>query len=145
MKNKLIFLFAGLLVLLNVGSFAYSMQSAKEVTRLNTVIASLPKDPIVYVGKDGHTPKLGIDYFLPKDGKDGVNSISFSNSVTETVVKELPLIGSPGLPGADGKDADQQQIRINPDNGNLETKMSSESFWGILVSCEELKVSCNAN
>ena len=133
------------LVLLNVGSFTYSMQSAKEFNRLNTAVLSLPTEPIVYVGQDGKSPKLGIDYFLPKNGKDGVNSISFSSTITETVIKEVPLVGAPGLSGTDGKDADQQQIRINPTSGDLETKLSSESFWGTLIPCEELKVTCDAN
>jgi len=124
------------------------MQSAKEVNRLNTVVASLPTEPVVYIGKDGYTPKLGIDYFIPKDGKDGVNSISFSNTTTETIVKDVPLVGVPGVDGTsgtNGQDGAEFMLRVNPDNGNIESKYSNEKFWQTMIPCEEIKVSCNAN
>ena len=137
-----------MLVLLNIGSFTYAMQSAKEVNRLNTVVSSLPTEPIVYVGKDGQTPKLGIDYFLPQNGKDGVNSISFSNTVKETVVKEVPIIGPAGQDGINGKDGvagAEFMMRVNDSTGDLEAKYSNEKYWQTMVPCNELKVSCHAN
>jgi len=131
-----------MLVLLNVGSFTYAMQSAKEVNRLNTVVSSLPTEPIVYVGKDGQTPKLGIDYFLPKNGKDGVNSISFSNTVTETLIKEIPIIGPAGENGVNGIDASELQLRVNEQTKDVEKKYSTDRYWEVLIPCVSLMKEC---
>lgn len=50
-------------------------------------------------GKNGTTPTKGIDYFDGSNGKDGKDSVSTNTIVTntETVVKEIPLKGEPGL------------------------------------------------
>jgi len=131
-----------MLVLLNIGSFTYAMQSAKEVNRLNTVVSSLPTEPIVYVGKDGQTPKLGIDYFIPKNGKDGVNSISFSNTVTETLIKEVPIVGPAGENGVNGVDASELQLRVNEQTKDVEKKYSTDRYWEVLIPCGSLMKEC---
>ena len=143
MKNRLLPVVLVVLIILSLGSFTYSLEASRQTAELKTIIAKLPKSPIVYQGKDGYTPKLGIDYFLPENGKNGINSISFVTS--ETVVKEVPLAGIPGIPGVDGVngiDAPIQEIRINESTGDLESKLSDAAFWKVLLQCNEFREVC---
>jgi len=139
MKGKLSTLAIVLLALMNILTFVYSTQSYNEVRS----IATKPQEPskIVYVqAKDGKTPVKGIDYF---DGKNGINAVSFS--VTTTIVKDIPLLGERGEAGKDGRDgidAPYQDIRINTETGDLESKLSSDRTWNVLISCSQLQVGC---
>jgi len=159
MKNKLTTTLIVVLVLLNVGSFAYSYAGSKQTADLRNSIESLPKEPIIYIGQDGHTPIAGIDYRIPENGKDGINSVSFSK--TEVVVKEVPLIGEIGKSAYDiwldkgnvgteddfiaslkGVDAPYQQLRVNPDNLNIQSKLSNWDVWTTLVKCDDYRLEC---
>jgi len=146
MKNKLSTLAVVLLACFTVLNFSLSSQALNQSKNLERVIKENP-DKIVYVqAKDGKTPIKGIDYF---DGASGINAMSFS--VTNNIVKEVPLIGEKGEPGADGVDgvngidginAPTQELRINPETGDLESKYSNWWFWTPLIPCSELKVGC---
>lgn len=138
MKNKLILTGIAMLVLLNVASFFYGQSNARQVSDLKTIVAKIPKEPIVYVGKDGITPKKGIDYRDGDNGADGINAISFN----KTVVKDVPLIGETGKAGVNGKDARELQIRVNPNTKNIETKYDTDAFWNTLLMCSELQSGC---
>lgn len=143
MKDKLILLSLVVLSCLAVLNFSVTSQSLSKNEELQTIIKENP-NKIVYVqAKDGKTPVKGVDYF---DGANGLNAVSFS--ITNNIVKEVPLIGEKGADGvngkdgANGKDGQTQQIRINPDTGDLENKYSDWWVWNILIPCSELKTSC---
>jgi len=143
MQSKVLYAFIAVLVLLNIGSFLYSANTLSQTESLSKTVANLPKEPIVYVGKDGKTPQLGIDYQLPKNGKDGINSISFS--VSQTVVKEVPLIGEKGeqgVAGDKGENALSQEIRVNSETLNIENRLSTDKYWTPLVLCSEYRLEC---
>jgi len=152
MKNKLITLVVVTLVLLNVGSFISSLDASRKITVIDETLASLPKDPIVYVGKDGYTPKLGLDYFNGRDGSDGINSVSFST--TEIIVKEVPLIGQSAYDiwldqGNSGTQEDfidslkvSQDIRVNDETKDIETRLSTQRFWKVMVYCADYRLVC---
>ena len=140
MKGKLATLAIILLTCLNVATLIYANQAVKNTQGLQNSIENNPSKIVYVQAKDGYTPIKGIDYF---DGAAGINSVSFST--TNTTVKEVPLIGETGksgLNGLDGKDAPYQSVRINKDTGDLESKMSDEKFWIVLITCSELKVEC---
>ena len=159
MKNKLLTIVIVLLAILSLGSFTYSAEANRNISELKEIIAQLPSEPVVYVGKDGKSPVAGIDYRIPENGKNGINSISFVT--TETIVKEVPLLGQTGSSAYDtwlsqgnvgteddflaslrGADAPYQQIRVNPDNGNIQTKLSSWDAWSTLVKCVDYRLEC---
>jgi len=137
MKNKILYVLVGVLVLFSLFNTASNIQSSESLKNIRLTIESMPKDPVVYVGKDGYTPRKGIDYNDGKNGANGLNSISFVT--TETVVKEVPLIG---LQGEKGIDAAELQIRINPDSSDIETKYSNQRFWSPLVVCSNYRLVC---
>ena len=125
-------------------TFVNNTQLKSDIATLETGVKDNPSKVIYVQAKDGKTPVKGIDYF---DGKNGINSVSFS--IETTIIKEVPLIGEKGADGKNGsdglngKDAPYQSIRINPDTGDLESKTSDQRGWDILVVCSELKVGCN--
>ena len=137
MKNKILTVLVVVLVLLNVFSVSSSSQMSASIQAIQSKVNNLPKEPIVYVGKDGYTPVKGVDYRDGVDGKAGINSISFVT--TETIVKEVPLVGVPGL---DGLDAPTLKIQVNPDTRDIETRLSNERGWGILVLCADYRNEC---
>jgi len=140
MKNKLLYALIGVLVLFSLFNTASNIQSSNSLSTIRSTVESIPKEPVVYVGKDGKTPQLGIDYFIPKNGKDGVNSISFST--THTIIKEVPLAGEPGKDGRDGQNAPTQMIQVNKDTLDIETKLSNLRGWNVLVSCADYRKEC---
>jgi len=140
MKNKILTALVVVLVLLNIVSVSSNSQTNASIQAIQSKVNALPKDPVVYVGKDGYTPVKGIDYRDGSDGEAGINSISFVT--TETIVKEVPLIGFPGKDGIDGKDAAEQRIRINDDTKSIESKLTSEKYWTVLVLCEDYRLVC---
>ena len=138
MKRLLI---VGLVVLtiLNIVSFGNSISAREQLASLQSEVAKLPKSPVVYNGVNGYTPRKGIDYNDGANGANGLNAISFNT----ILVKEVPLTGVPGIDGRngiDGENAPTQQIRINPDNGNFETKLSNERVWFVQTECADLAV-----
>jgi len=155
MKNKLLYGLIGVLVLFSLFNTVSNIQNSSSLTNIRSTIESIPKDPVVYVGKDGKTPQLGIDYFLPNDGKNGVNSISFVTS--ETITKEVPIIGSPGESaydtwirvGNEGSEEDfieslktTQDIRVNTETKDIETRASNQRFYLVLVPCKDYRQDC---
>ena len=138
MKSKLLVAFVLVLTLLNVTSLLYGYSNAQQVSSLQTAVNDLPKEPVVYVGKDGYTPRKGIDYNDGDSGADGINAISFNT----TIVKEVPLMGLAGKDGADGQDAPYQQIRVNSETQDIQTKQSNWAFWATLVYCQDYRLVC---
>ena len=122
------------LTILNIVSFSSSIQVREQLSDLNKEVSQLPKNAVVYNGKDGKTPQAGIDYQIPKNGKDGINAVSFST----IVVKEVPLMGLPGKDGVDGQDAPIQYSRINSETGDFETRLSTWRGWEVETSCADL-------
>ena len=147
MKNKLPYTLVAVLVLFNVvsilGNAQSDAQSKQTLQSIQGQLDEIPKEPIVYNGRDGKTPQAGIDYPLPKNGANGTNSISFVT--TQTIVKEVPLLGEKGDTGATGepgKDAPTQQLRVNTDTKNLENKLSDEKYWKVLLYCTDYRNEC---
>ena len=140
MKGKITIIAIVLLTVLNLLSLIYSSQSKSEIESLKDSVNNKTNKVVVYQGQDGYTPVKGKDYF---DGAAGVNSMSYS--ISNTVVKEVPLVGERGPAGENGingLDAPVQEIRINPDTGDLESKLTGYKFWQTLVSCNQLQVGC---
>jgi len=140
MKNKILIALIGFLVLLNVVSLLNNIHTNDSIASIQNKIQSIPKEPIVYIGKDGRTPVKGIDYRDGDNGKAGINSISFIT--TQTVIKEVPLMGTPGKDGVNGENAPTQEIQVNPDTYDIETKLSNLRGWNLLVKCSEYRLEC---
>jgi len=140
MKNKLLYGLIAVLVLFNVVSIVSNFNNGQSLAAIQSKVDAAPQEPIVYVGKDGKTPQAGIDYQLPKNGKDGVNAVSFVT--TETIIKEIALVGPQGPRGIDGATAAQQLIRVNDDTKNIESKLTSEKYWTTLVLCADYRLVC---
>ena len=86
-----------------------------------------------------------------KDGKDGVTTVITKQDIQHEIVT-LPgmpgrdgIDGKNGKDGIDGKDGRNLEIQVNPESGNLETKYTGDVFWQVLVPCERLLKSCEAN
>ena len=143
MKSKLNTTAIVLLALLNVATLLYVSQTKNELALLSESIDNKTSQVVVYEGKNGYTPVKGKDYF---DGAAGINAMSYT--VSNTVIKELPIIGpqgpagNNGVDGINGQDAPIQEIRINPETGDLQSKMSNERYWSVLVLCRQLQVGC---
>lgn len=131
-----------IILLLAVGVFSLTNKIATLESSIQLVANSRNVKPQVYNGTDG---KDGIS-IKGENGTDGSNGIDGKDSVStyskEVIIKEVPIVGAPGKDGMDGKDADKQEIRINPETGDLESKDSSWRLWTTLIPCNELKVSC---
>jgi len=128
---------------MNVFTFFYSSQALSNTTNIKDTIKNNPPKIVYVQAKDGYTPVKGKDYF---DGAAGLNAMSFS--VVNTVIKEVPLMGERGIDGKDGvdgkngQDAPYQEIRINDETGDLETKLNTTKFWETLIPCSNLQVGC---
>jgi len=127
-------------------SFVYITQAVKNTNGITQKLKDNPPKIVYVQAKDGYTPVKGLDYF---DGTAGINAVSYS--ITNNTVKEVPLVGTAGKDGADGlpgkdgingEDAPVQQIRVNPDNGDMESKMSNQKFWETLVVCSDYRTVC---
>lgn len=105
-----------------------------------TNIAQIQKlKPNVYNGtdgKDGESIK-GADGLNGVDGKNGQDSQS--TYIERNTIEQVPLAGTEGQPG---KDAPMQETRINPETGDLETRMENDAFWNVLIPCDQLMKSC---
>lgn len=74
----------------------------QKISNLQNKINSIPNNEGL---KDGYTPVKGIDYFDGNNGKDGyaINGIDGKDSKSthilekETIIKEVPIPGPPGL------------------------------------------------
>jgi len=148
MKGKLNTLAIVLLATMNVLTFVYVSQTTTQLSNLKRSIDDKTSKVVIYQAKDGYTPVKGIDYF---DGSSGINAVSYSR--TETVVKEVPLMGNTGDEGKTppcyyedtqcrGTNAATQELRINPYTGDLESKLTDADFWTTLVPCAQLQVGC---
>ena len=135
MKNKSLTILVAILVLLSSVNLIYSYSTANQNDELQSQISKIPTELVVYNGRDGKTPQAGIDYPFAKNGKDGINAISF-NTVT---VKEVPLKGEQGLKGESGVN---YEWRFNSSNGNFEFKKSDSNFWETVISCEKFVGGC---
>lgn len=159
MKSKLLITLVVVLAVLSIVLLYKQSESEKKIDRLIEQVQQLPKEPVVYNGKDGYTPKLGVDYFLPKNGKDGLNSISFVT--TQTILKDVPLAGTSGKSAYDiwidagnvgteidflsylrGSDTPTQQLRVDLVTGNLQSKLSSWDSWNTLLYCADYRLVC---
>lgn len=92
-------------------------------------------------GIDGSDGKNGLNGSNGLNGKDGNDSLS--THLVEKIYLQPPAeIGKTGEKGADGKDAPTQEIQINPETKDLETKSTNDRFWKTLVPCAELLRTC---
>lgn len=153
MKSKLLTLSVIVLAIFSVFTYVQSISYKDDLKKLASVIETKTNKVIVYEGKDGYTPVLGLDYF---NGKDGLNAMSYS--ITQTVVKEVPLMGTPGKSayelwieaGNTGTLEDffstfkgtSETVYINETTGDLEKKTSNAKFPEILIPCNRLQVGC---
>lgn len=143
MKARFYTLAIILLACIQVLSFVYITQA---VNTTNGISKKLNDNPlkIVYVqAKDGYTPVKGLDYF---DGAKGINAVSFS--VTNNTLKEVPLIGENGKDGLNGKDGVDgqkgayQEMRVNENTKDIESKYSDAKFWDVFVPCSDYRIVC---
>ena len=128
---------------MNVLTLSYTTQALNNTNSISNKLNNNPPKIVYVQAKDGYTPVKGVDYF---DGAKGLNAMSFN--VTNTVVKEVPLIGEKGADGTngrdgvDGRDAPYQEIRVNNQSKNIESKLTSDTFWRTLISCAEYRLEC---
>ena len=143
MKTRIIVLAFILLASLNVLTFIYTTQAVNKTSAIQTRLENNPTKIVYVEAKDGYTPIFGKDY---KDGAPGINAVSYS--VTKQVIQEVAIPGTPGkngvdgIPGKDGIDGSYQEIRVNTDTRDIETKQSTNRFWETLVVCSEYRVEC---
>ncbi len=142
MDKKTRLLFVTMLILIALLVFGALWLSQKVVSLENSTnnIAVQLKNirlPVAINGQDGKDGEQGITGKSGVDGKDGQNAVSVFN--TETFYIDRPTNGIDGQQGPAGP---TQDIRINPDTKDLETKPSDSSFWQVLVPCSELLRSC---
>ena len=135
-----------LLAIMNVLTLVYATQAVHNTGDISQKLKDNPPKIVYVQAKDGYTPVKGIDYF---DGAQGINAMSYN--VTNKIIKEVPLAGTtgnngndglPGKDGTDGKDAPIQELRVNSSTGDLESKLTSDSFWTTLVACSDYKTEC---
>jgi hypothetical protein len=140
-----------LVVLFSFGTFYTSYSASVTVSELKQQIANVTKEPQVIVykgenGKDARTPVKNVDYF------DGANAISFANTVTQQVIKEVPLLGQDGktppcyfevnqCKGEKGNSADDIVYDWN-ERGDLTSKKSSDDFPQVFIPCEKFVTGC---
>lgn len=142
MWKRLAILAVILVAFMNVLTFVYVTQSKSEFNNFAKTVEEKTNKVIVYEGKPGYTPVLGKDFF---NGKDGLNAMSYS--ITQTVIKEVPLQGKEGAPGkdgADGKDGkDAPDLEYQFDNsGNFQVKKTGDVFWSNLIPCSKFVDGC---
>jgi len=136
---------------MNVLTFVYSSQAFNNTAGLQDSIKNNPPKIVYVQAKDGYTPIKGKDYF---DGATGLNAMSFS--ITNTIIKEVPLPGIKGDKGDSpaclleetqcrGANGSGDRIRINPTTGDLETKLDDARFWSPLLECDEFRLECPGN
>lgn len=134
-KSKLtLTLLLVIIALLSAGVYYLSYKVSTIESSLVNIAKDAKSRPMVINGVDGTD---GVDGIAVdgKDGRDGVDSVS-------THTKEVYYTPLAGPPGAKGEDAEQQEIRINPDTKDLESKKSKERYWSTLIPCIELLKSC---
>lgn len=90
-------------------------------------------------GKDG-APGISIKGDTGISGRDGLNSIS-NNTVIEKII-HVPEKGKDGNPGKDGVNAPVQEIRINPETKDLESKKNTDRYWITMINCVDLLKVC---
>lgn len=84
-----------------------------------------------------------------KDGRDGVDGkttiIENSTTIyrTETIRGEKGDVGEKGAPGEKGQDAPTLQVQVNPETKDLEYKYSTDTFWTVLVTCNQFMRECD--
>lgn len=152
MKSKFLTISVVVLALFSIFTYMQSVGHREDIKKLASVVESKTNKVVVYEGKDGYTPVKGIDYF---DGSNGINAMSYS--ITQTVIKEVPLIGTPGKSAYDiwleagnvGTIEDfinslkvKQVSRVNPDTKDVETRYSDERGWTVLYTCSEYRLEC---
>jgi len=133
---------------------SYSLQS--QIQELKDSVNNKTNKVVVYEGKDGYTPVKGKDFF---DGKNGVNAVSYS--VTNTQVKEVPLVGQVGQSAYDiwvdmgnigtktdfieslkAQPAPELQPQVDPETKDLQFKLSTDKYWHTVVECKEYRLEC---
>jgi hypothetical protein len=145
----------GILALFSIFTFIQNMSTRQEIATIQNLVESNPPKIVYVKGENGYTPIKGIDY---KDGNNGKNAVSYS--VTNTVVKEVPLM--PELPknnyqlwlenGNTGTIDDffnslkgetvYQNSRVNDVTKDVETKLSNQRTWTVLYTCAEYRLEC---
>lgn len=152
MKGKLLTVAVVVLALFSVFNYVSNSREQGEIADLASAVEQKTNKTIVYNAKNGYTPIKGIDY---QDGKNGLNAVSYS--VTSTVIKEAPLLGVPGKStyelwldlGNTGSAEDfieslkiRQDIRVNPETKDVETKYSDQRVWTVLFPCVAYRLVC---
>ena len=138
-KSKLIL--ALLLIIIALLAFGVYFLSYKVATIENSIqnIADVQKlAPKVINGQDGADGKNGSDGVAGLDGRNGINGLDSKSTYVEKTFY-TPVAGPQGEPG---KDAPAQEIRVNPETKDLETKKTNDGFWFTLIPCSQLLKSC---
>lgn len=89
-------------------------------------------------GPKGDTPKLGVDYFVNdgespeclkevnqcrgQDGENGKDSVSTKEIIIKEVQETEPY----------------KDIAFNSETGNLESKLSTDTLWEVLIPCDRI-------
>lgn len=130
-----------IIALLAIGVFSLTNKIATLENSIQTIANTkqLPVPaPTVINGKDGLSIK-GDNGEKGNTGENGKDSISTREYFETKIIEQQPIKGDTGAPG---KDAPEQEIRLNESTGNLESKKSDKKFWTVLIPCEKLIVSC---
>jgi hypothetical protein len=138
-KSKLILgLILLIILLLALGVFFLSYKIAT-IENLTKNIAEVQKvQPKVINGTDGKDGNHGANGVDGLNGRDGSDSLSTHRIETFYT----PIAGPQGIQGEKGQDGATQQVRLNPETKNLESKSSNEKFWNIIIPCAELLKDC---
>lgn len=136
----LLFVILSVVVLLAVLVFFASYKIASIETQYKSLAEGV-KNIKVIDGVNGNDGKNGLNGSNGLNGRDGNDSLS-THLIEKIYVQPPAEIGKTGEKGADGKDAPIQEIQINPDTKDLETKSTNDRFWKTLIPCAELLKSC---
>jgi len=151
MKSKYFTLAMILLALMNVLTFVYVTQALNNTTQITNKLNNNPPKIVYVQAKDGYTPIFGKDYF---NGAAGINAVSYS--ITRETVKDVPLLGEKGdkgdspeclleekkCRGDNGIDGRSQELRLNSDTKNIESKFTDAKYWDTLIACSEYRLEC---
>ncbi len=153
--SRIIAIIAVAILLTTVFNFIYLVINqdalSRKVKESNQRIEELSaKIPSMIVAKDGRTPILGVDYFIPepipgpkgdtvvgKDGRNG-NDGKSGESAYEIAVRhgfagtEVQWLASLVVVGATGESGATPILRCNENKNRWEVKYGADASWQIL-------------
>lgn len=142
-KSKLIVLLLLLVVCLLTVLVSFATYKVATIeTAMNNLANQKQMIPKVINGIDGKDgePGLSIKGNAGEDGRNGTDSISTSTVIEKIIY--VPEKGKEGSPGKDGLNAPVQEIRINPETKNLESKKNTDRYWVTMINCIDLLKVC---